>query len=312
MEGWSTYLTRGTPPAHRGRKWIGKCISFDDVRFVVGISPEKTHVPSHTSRRAGGNWKCNNTLGQVTAIVNALNVAGHIPLTSEVVIAIPNLHILGVKASLRPDISVATQDVGLNAGFGAYTGETSASQIADAGIRWTLAGHSERRVGFGHPGETNDVVGRKTAVALAAGLSVAVCIGEQLADRESGRTMAVCSEQLAAVAQYLKELDWKKIVIAYEPVWAIGTGKVATPEQAEETHQQIRAWVSTHVSPAVAAEIRIVYGGSVTGASSKALVQCPNIDGFLVGGASLKPEFVDIIRVRSVPPPPPRFVLTHL
>lgn len=189
------------------------------------------------------------------------------------------------------------QDVGFNAGVGAYTGEVSASLLADAGVKWTLTGHSERRVGFGYPGETDDVVGKKTAVAIAAGLSVIACIGEQLAERESGNTMNVCARQLAAIAKYLKEADWKKVVVAYEPVWAIGTGKVATPEQAEETHHQIRNWIAANVSQAVADNVRIVYGGSVKGNNCKALISCPNIDGFLVGGASLLPEFVDIIKV---------------
>ena len=181
--------------------------------------------------------------------------------------------------------------------MGAFTGEVSAKLLKDAGINWTLTGHSERRVGFGIPGETSAVVGRKTAVALKNGMSVIACIGEQLADREAGTTMNVCSEQLAAIAAELNEADWKRVVIAYEPVWAIGTGKVATPEQAEETHGQIRAWIAANVSSAVAHAVRIIYGGSVKGSNCKALIACPNIDGFLVGGASLLPEFVDIIKV---------------
>jgi triosephosphate isomerase (TIM) len=155
-------------------------------------------------------------------------------------------------------------------------------------------------VGFGFPGETDDVVGQKTAVAIAAGLSVIACIGEQLAERENGTTMTVCARQLAAISKFLKEDDWKKVVVAYEPVWAIGTGKVATPEQAEETHRNIRAWFAANVSPSVADNIRIVYGGSVKGNNCKALIACPNIDGFLVGGASLLPEFVDIIKVSKL------------
>ncbi len=107
--------------------------------------------------------------------------------------------------------------------------------------------------------------------------------------------MDVCAEQLSAVKSALSEADWGKIVLAYEPVWAIGTGKVASPEQAEETHKNIRAWLSDNVSPDVAANIRIIYGGSVKANNCQTLIACPNIDGFLVGGASLLPEFVDII-----------------
>lgn len=172
--------------------------------------------------------------------------------------------------------------------------------LLDAGVKWTLTGHSERRVGFGIPGETNELVGKKTLVAVKAGLTVILCVGEQLAERENGTTNAVVAAQLAAVAALLSLEDWKKVVIAYEPVWAIGTGKVATPAQAEETHAATRAWVASNVSPKVAADIRIIYGGSVKANNAKALIACPNIDGFLVGGASLLPEFVDIIKVRTI------------
>lgn len=171
----------------------------------------------------------------------------------------------------------------------------SAEMLKDSGINWTLTGHSERRVGFGFPGEPSLVVGQKTKNALEAGMSVIVCIGEQLADRQNGTTMKVCSEQLDAVRSCLTEADWKKIVIAYEPVWAIGTGVTATPEQAQETHFNIREWLNKNISSGVASETRIIYGGSATAANCNALYSQPDINGFLVGGAALKPEFVDII-----------------
>ena len=167
--------------------------------------------------------------------------------------------------------------------------------MKDSNIEWTLTGHSERRVGFGIPGETSAVVGTKTKNAIDAGLSVIACIGEQLSDRQSGNTMTVCSEQLSAIKAALTEADWKKVVIAYEPVWAIGTGVTATPAQAQETHAQIRQWLSDNVSPTVARETRIIYGGSATAANCNDLYAQPDINGFLVGGASLKPEFVNII-----------------
>lgn len=260
---WATYLSRGAPPAKRAL--------------------------------IGGNWKCNGNKKQVAQLVAMLNEGGRYPLESEVVIATPSLYLQTCNETFSKEINVASQDVGLN-GNGAYTGELSAAMLTDSGIRWTLTGHSERRVGFGYPGETNEVVGKKTAVAVAAGMSVIACIGEKLEHRESGKTMEVCAAQLAAIAACLKEADWAKVVIAYEPVWAIGTGKVATPEQAEETHANIRAWIAANVSPAVASAVRIIYGGSVKGSNCKALYACRNIDGFLVGGASLLPEFVDIIK----------------
>lgn len=169
--------------------------------------------------------------------------------------------------------------------------------MVDSGVKWTIVGHSERRAGFVIPGETNELVGQKAAAALSTGLSVIACIGEQLSDRESGKTMEVCSKQLAAIASCLDVASWKKVVVAYEPVWAIGTGKVATQEQAEETHSEIRTWIATNVSEDVARDVRIIYGGSVKGSNCGDLIHSPNIDGFLVGGASLKPEFVDIIKV---------------
>lgn len=217
-------------------------------------------------------------------------------MESEVVIAVPDLHIHLAKSLFRPEISVAAQDVGVNK-EGAYTGEVSAGMLVDSGVRWTLTGHSERRIGFGGvPGESSAVVAAKTKIAIAAGMSVMVCIGESLAERESGKTLEVCIEQLTPVVASLQEADWKKVVIAYEPVWAIGTGKVATPAQAEETHAQIRQWVSTATNSDVAKSVRILYGGSVKANNCKELIACPNIDGFLVGGASLLPEFADIIR----------------
>lgn len=189
------------------------------------------------------------------------------------------------------------QDVGVNRGYGAYTGEVSADMLMDFGVTWTIVGHSERRVGFGMPGEPNELVGRKTASALGAGMSVIACIGEHLSDRENGFTLDVLSRQLSAIAAHLTVEDWSRVVIAYEPVWAIGTGKVATPEQAEETHHDIRQWISIHVSESVADSVRIIYGGSVKANNCKSLIAKPNIDGFLVGGASLLPEFVDIMKV---------------
>ena len=226
-----------------------------------------------------------------------LNAAGTFSANSEVVIAAPAIHLATLKKTFRPDISVAAEDVGFKKGYGAYTGELSAELLADSGIKWTLTGHSERRVGFGFPGETSEVVGVKTKNAIDAGLSVMACIGEQLADRQNGTTMKVCAEQLEAIKKALKTEDWKKVVIAYEPVWAIGTGVTASPKQAQDTHADIRKWLAQNISPAVAAETRIIYGGSATAANAGELYSQPDINGFLVGGASLKPEFVQIINV---------------
>jgi len=243
----------------------------------------------------GGNWKCNGTVASVKSMAEVLNKAGTFSANSEIVIAAPSIHLHNLKSILRPDIAVSAEDVSFKKGYGAFTGELSAEMLADSKIGWTLTGHSERRVGFGLPGETSAVVGVKTKNALDAGLNVIACIGEQLADRQAGTTMIVCAEQLDAIRAALKESDWKKVVIAYEPVWAIGTGVTATPQQAQETHAQIRAWLSKNISSTVAKETRIIYGGSATAANCNDLYSQPDINGFLVGGASMKSEFVDII-----------------
>lgn len=205
------------------------------------------------------------------------------------------MHLHALKSIIRPDIAVSAEDVSFKRGYGAYTGEHSAEMLLDSGIHWTLTGHSERRVGFGIPGETSAVVAAKTKNAVDTGLSVILCIGEQLSDRQNGSTMVVCAEQLEAVKAALKESDWKKVVIAYEPVWAIGTGVTATPAQAQETHADIRKWLAKNISANVANETRILYGGSATAANCNDLYSQHDINGFLVGGASMKAEFVNII-----------------
>jgi len=167
-------------------------------------------------------------------MINMFNNAGPLSENSEIVISVPSIHLANSHAKFRKDISVASQDCGFKKGFGAFTGEMSPEMLVDSGIKWTLTGHSERRVGFGYAGETNEVVGIKTKNALDCGMSVMACIGEQLAERENGTTMDVCAAQLEGLKAVLTPEDWARVVIAYEPVWAIGTGKVATPAQAQE------------------------------------------------------------------------------
>ena len=175
-------------------------------------------------------------------------------------------------------------------GNGAFTGEHSAEMIKDAGIKWTLTGHSERRTLYG---ETDQDVAKKTKVAIDHGFTVLACIGELLEERESGKTKDVNNRQLNAIREECD--DWSNIVIAYEPVWAIGTGKTATPEIAQETHAEIREWLGTNVSKEAANSVRILYGGSVSDANAADLIKMEDIDGFLVGGASLKPAFHQIV-----------------
>lgn len=236
----------------------------------------------------GGNWKMNGTKAQIDEICSWLT-AGPLDPNCEVVVGVPGCYLEYAAAKLPSSVSVAAQNC-YKAEKGAFTGELSPPMIQDCGAHWVILGHSERRNVFG---ETDELVGEKVGFALKSGLSVVPCIGEKLDEREAGTTNEVCFRQLAAIAKNVE--DWTKVVIAYEPVWAIGTGKTATPEQAQEVHLAIRNWLSTNVSPAVAEATRILYGGSVTAANCRELAKCQDIDGSLVGGASLKKEFIEIV-----------------
>eukprot|EP00752_Nemacystus_decipiens_P011356 g10090.t1 len=245
----------------------------------------------------GGNWKCNGTTESVAALVKVLNEGGDFPSNAEVVVAPPSIFLQTVKDSIRADIKVSTQNVAKSAKPGAFTGELCAPMIKDFGVEWVITGHSERRTGFGAAGESSELVAEKTKTALDCGMNVIACIGESLEVREANKTLElVLDDHMASFLKVLDEADWSRVVIAYEPVWAIGTGVTASPAQAQEVHSAIRAWIGEKVSPAVAESLRIIYGGSVKGANAGELATCPDIDGFLVGGASLKPEFVDIIK----------------
>lgn len=222
---------------------------------------------------------------------NPLNVYHlHFHTHTEVVVAPPALHLLPVQEALKgTHIAVSGQNA-YHQKSGAFTGEISVSQLQDAHIPWVIIGHSERRTLFG---ETDDLVADKTKAALEHDISVILCVGETLEQREKNQSIDVVVRQLDAVKA--KVNDWSKIVVAYEPVWAIGTGKVATPEQAEEVHAAIYKWAGEKLGQQAADQLRVIYGGSVAGKNCKELAAKPSILGFLVGGASLKPEFVDII-----------------
>jgi triosephosphate isomerase len=239
----------------------------------------------------GGNFKMNGTKESIKSIIKGLNDA-QLDSNVEVVIAPPALYLQLAQDQIKKDnVQVSAQNV-YDKPNGAFTGEISVAQLKDSEVHWTILGHSERRTILG---ETDEVVASKTKSAIDGGVSVVWCCGESLEEREAGNTVAVVERQLAALAAKISGDDWKKIVIAYEPIWAIGTGKVATVQQAQEVHEAIRKWLKAKVSDAVAEETRILYGGSVNGKNCKDLAKEKDIDGFLVGGASLKPEFVDII-----------------
>lgn len=245
----------------------------------------------------GGNWKCNGSVESVAALVKVLNDGGEFPSNAEVIVAPPSIFAQVVKDTVRSDVKVSLQNVAKTAKHGAFTGELCAPMVKDFGLEWVITGHSERRVGFGSEGESSALVAEKTKVALDCGLNVIACVGESLEVREANKTLElVLGDHLAALLESLDEADWSRVVVAYEPVWAIGTGVTASPAQAQEVHQAIRAWAAEKISPAVAESLRIIYGGSVKGANAAELADCADIDGFLVGGASLKAEFIDIIK----------------
>jgi len=241
----------------------------------------------------GGNWKCNGSVAQTQELISMLNQST-LSTETEVVICPSQIHVQKVVEGIRGDVSVGAQDVWTQ-GNGAFTGETSADMLTDMGVQWSLVGHSERR----GKGEPDAEVAVKAKYALDKGLKVIACCGEPLESREAGTTNDFVFPQIKAYADSFTKEDWKNVVIAYEPIWAIGTGLTATPEQAQDTHAAIRQYLGEVVGADVAADTRILYGGSASAATAPALSAKEDIDGFLVGGASLKPEFADIVNCQG-------------
>jgi triosephosphate isomerase len=234
----------------------------------------------------------NGTKAEISGIADFLT-KGPLDPNTEVVVGCPQCYLAYSRETVPANIGVAAQNC-YKAAKGAFTGEISPGMIKDLGCEWVILGHSERRNVFG---ESDQLISEKIGFALSEGLKVIPCFGEQLAERESGRTQEVVFAQLAAMKPNIS--DWSRVVLAYEPVWAIGTGKTASPAQAQEVHAQLRQWLRDNVSEEVANTTRIIYGGSVTAATCKELASQPDIDGFLVGGASLKPDFVAIINAKG-------------
>jgi triosephosphate isomerase len=236
-----------------------------------------------------GNWKMNGSLAANEALVRAVLAGLNQPACS-VAVCVPAPYLAQVQALLQDSpVLLGAQDVSAQE-VGAYTGEVSVHMLKEFGVQYCLAGHSERRQ---YHGETDAVVAAKAQRALAAGLTPIVCVGETLAERDAGKTEEVVKRQLAAVIQANGHCI-SEIVVAYEPVWAIGTGKTATPEQAQQVHAVLRAQLqaaSTHAD-----RIQILYGGSMNAANATQLLAQPDIDGGLIGGAALKaPDFLSII-----------------
>jgi triosephosphate isomerase len=242
---------------------------------------------------AAGNWKMNKTPNEAKDFVTGLKglVAG---ANSEVVVGVPFVCIPGVvEAAQGSNVKVAAQNVHWEAN-GAYTGEVSCGMLKELGVDYVIIGHSERREYFS---ETNEMINKKARAILDAGMLPIVCCGESLTQREQGVTAEHVRYQIKVALLGLSAEEVSKLVIAYEPIWAIGTGKTATDEQAEEVCAIIRQLLVELYGNDVAESTRILYGGSVKGSNAKALFAMPNIDGGLVGGASLKlDEFEKIVK----------------
>jgi len=240
----------------------------------------------------GGNWKMHKTIGEALTLVQSLKDGLPHAEAVEVVIAPPFTALPAVGPALRgTSIQLAAQNLHW-ADQGAYTGEISPGMLRELGCRYVLIGHSERRHWFK---ETDSVINQKMQASLRAGLQPVFCIGETLEEREAGRVEAVLSRQIREGLQGFSAEQAASGVIAYEPVWAIGTGKTATPEMAQAVHSFIRGLLADLFDKRVASAKRIVYGGSVTPETARALMAQADIDGGLVGGASLKAESFNAI-----------------
>lgn len=240
-----------------------------------------------------GNWKMNGSLSANATLLAELK-SGLGVVDCDIAVCVPLPYLAQCQSALAGTaLTLGAQDVSAHAS-GAYTGEVAASMLLDFDCKYVIVGHSERRA---YHGENNELVAQKTLSALQSGLTPIVCVGETLMQREAGATNAVVSDQLDAVLAMLDNSLLKKIVIAYEPVWAIGTGKTATPQMAQDVHVVLRNRVALK-DTASASVIKILYGGSMKPDNAAELLAMPDIDGGLIGGASLKAvDFLSIVVV---------------
>ena len=238
------------------------------------------------------------TIAEATDFVQAFKARVVSATHCEIVLAPPFTSIKSVSDRLDgSNVEVASQDVAAEPGPGAYTGEVSAAMLKEAGAKWAIIGHSERRQFYG---ESDDSVNAKIRAAHGAGLFPIVCVGERLEDRDAGRAEQVVEAQITRGMRNLTASEASRIIIAYEPVWAIGTGRTATPETAQQMHGFIRSRIGALFGPDIAEVTRILYGGSVKPDNISSLMSQPDIDGALVGGASLDAEsFASIVNYKE-------------
>ena len=241
-----------------------------------------------------GNWKMNRTLQEGVALANDLKelLAGQTP-NCEVIIGTPFIHLATVSELVKDSVIKVSAENCADKASGAYTGEVSAEMVASTGAEYCILGHSERRMYYG---ETYEILKEKTLLALANNLKPIFCIGELKEEREANKQNEVVKAQLEGSVFNLSAEEFGKVVLAYEPVWAIGTGLTATSDQAEEIHAYIRSLIAEKYGNEVAENTTILYGGSCKGSNAKELFSKPNVDGGLIGGASLKAaDFKEII-----------------
>ena len=242
---------------------------------------------------AAGNWKMNTTVPEGVELAKAVvEKSAQLPENVGLIVAPPFTHLASVASVLKGSkVQLSAQDCADHE-KGAYTGEVSVSMLASVGCQWTILGHSERRQYYG---ETDEKLVEKVKLALAGGLGVILCVGENLDQREAGKHFDVVTDQIKNVLYNFTADDMKKIIVAYEPVWAIGTGKTATAEQAEEIHACIRKVLADKFGAQVADDTTILYGGSCKPSNAKELFAQKDIDGGLIGGAALKAD--DFIQI---------------
>jgi triosephosphate isomerase len=248
---------------------------------------------STLSKLMVGNWKMNGSLAANASLISDV-LAGMSSVGCRTAVCVPSVYLSQLQTLLKGSaIDLGAQDVSANLS-GAYTGEVSASMLQDFAVRYCIVGHSERRQ---YHAETDVLVAIKAQRALAAGITPIVCVGERLAEREAGQTEAVVKRQLAAVI-HANGHCISEIVVAYEPVWAIGTGLTASPEQAQQVHAVLRAQLQAASSHAK--RVSILYGGSMNATNAAELLAQPDVDGGLIGGAALKaPDFLSMLKTAS-------------
>ena len=235
-----------------------------------------------------GNWKMNTTVPEGIELAKAVVArSAEVPAEVKLIVATPFTHLYPVAEVVKGTVVGLSAENCADHAKGAYTGEVSADMLVSAGCEYTILGHSERRQYYG---ETDEKLVEKTKLALGAGLKVILCVGENLDEREAGKHFDVCEAQIKNVLYNFTAEDMKSIIVAYEPVWAIGTGKTATSEQAEEIHAFIRKVVADKFGAQVADDLTILYGGSCKPSNAKELFAQPDIDGGLIGGAALKAD----------------------